>query len=92
MSIDTRATRPAAPRITATMLSTVLHTPSAVVVLDESAGDVRLQTCLTRAQADDPTVIVLLDFAGATGHLRTEGKPGAAAVAATIEARLALSA
>lgn len=90
MSIETH--RAAAPRITATMLSTVLHAPSAVVVLDESAGDVRLQTCLTRAQLDDPNVIVLLDYAGATGYLRDKGKPGEAAKAATLDARLALSA
>ena len=46
------------PRITATMLSTVLAAPSAVVVLDDAAGAVRLQTCLTREQADDPTPTV----------------------------------
>lgn len=92
MSIDTLAVRPAAPRITATMLSAVLHAPAAVVVLDEAAGDVRLQTCLTREQADDPAVIVLLDAAGAAGYLRVKGKPGEAAKAATIDARLALSA
>jgi hypothetical protein len=80
------------PKITATMLATVLQVPAAVVVLDESAGDVRVQTCLTRDQADDPNVVVLLDYAGATGYLRATGKPGAAAAAATIDARLALSA
>lgn len=80
------------PKITATMLATVLQAPAAVVVLDESAGDVRLQLCLTRDQADDPNVVVLLDYAGAAGYLRAKGKPGAAAAAATIDARLALSA
>lgn len=80
------------PRITATMLTTVLHAPSAVVVLDESAGDVRIQTCLTREQADDPNVVVLLDYAGAAGYLRAKGKAGEAAKAATLDARLALSA
>lgn len=74
------------------MLATVLQRPSAVVVLDESAGDVRLQPALSRAQADDPAVIVLLDHAGASGYLRAAGKPGEAAKAATLDARLALSA
>lgn len=81
------------PKITATMLATVLQVPAAVVVYDESEdGVVRVQTCLTRDQADDPNVVVLLDHAGAAGYLRAKGKPGEAAAAATIDARLALSA
>lgn len=73
------------------MLATVMQAPAAVVVLDETAGAIRLQLCLTRDQADDPNVVVLLDHAGARGYLRGR-KPGEAAAAATIDARLALSA
>lgn len=80
------------PKITATMLATVLQAPAAVVVLDEKAG-VRLQLCLTPDQADDPDVVVLLDHAGAAGYLRAKNnRAGEAAAAATIDARLALSA
>jgi len=72
------------------MLSTVAEAPAAVVVLD-TAG-VHLQPALTRVQADDPTVLVLLDHYGARSWLRARGTAGAAAAAATAEARLAVAA
>jgi hypothetical protein len=82
----------AAPRITAAMLSTVVEAPAAVVVLDESAGSVRLQPCLTSVQAADPAIVVLLDHYGARTWLAQRGTPAAAAAAATAEARLAVAA
>jgi hypothetical protein len=81
-----------APRITAAMVSTVAEARSAVVVLDEAAGALRLQPTLTAQQADDPAVVVLLDHTGARYWLRARGTAGAAAAAATAEARLAVAA
>lgn len=75
------------------MLATVLRAPSAVVVLDEAAGSLRLQPALSREQADDPDVIVLVDHRAAAAYLsEARGKAGEAARAATLDARLALSA
>jgi hypothetical protein len=82
----------AAPRITAAMFATVVEAPAAVVVLDETAGSLRLQPCLTTAQAQDPAVLVLLDHYGARSWLAKRGTPTAAAAAATAEARLVVAA
>ena len=79
-----------APRITAAMVSTVAEAPAAVVVLDETAGTVRLQPALVNV--DDPALVVLLDHAGALAFLRKRGSAASAAAAATAEARLAVAA
>lgn len=81
-----------APRITASMVSTVAEAPHAVVVLDEAAGSVRLQPVLTSQQAEDPAVVVLLDHYGARYWLRARSTASEAAKAATAEARLAVAA
>lgn len=76
-------THPAAPRITAAMLSTVLISRAGVIV-QEDDGTTYAVDHLTAAQLEDPSVVVLLEHDQAAAFLRDAGgKPGAAARLAT---------
>lgn len=82
MSISTLA-RPAAPRITATMLATALLHRNGVIVQEDSGATYAVER-LTAAQLDDPSVVVLLDSNELSGFLSDAmGKPGVAARLAT---------
>lgn len=79
---DTITVRPAAPKITAAMIEAALRYPSGVIVQDDSGATYPLQT-LTAAQAEDPTICVVIPHEDAEGFLTAAGKPGAAARLAT---------
>lgn len=78
--------RPAtrAPRITVTTLRAVLSTPAGVAVWLPTGDVEAAPTGLTKAQAMDPTLVVVLTSAEARSFLdATQGDERAAAVAAT---------
>lgn len=79
---DTITARPAAPKITAAMIEAALRFPAGVIVQDDSGATYPLQT-LTAAQADDPTICVVLPHEDVEGYFAATGKPGAAARLAT---------
>jgi hypothetical protein len=80
--MSTHATR--APRITTTALRAVLSTRDGLALWLPSGDVEAAPTGLTKAQATDPSLVVILTHAEAVSFLAaTDGEHRAAAVAAT---------